>query len=88
MKKQLEAIAEEVAAEGGCTSEVEKVAQVLLAYSKRDSNALFKLVSLGLRMRLMLNPEDDLAVNIAALAITRRVLELREEKRGGKAVVA
>jgi hypothetical protein len=68
--------------------ELDEVAKQADKPSFNDPEKIFQVCVMGLRLRKLLNPEDnDLALGLAAYAITKRVLELRAAKRGERQVV-
>jgi hypothetical protein len=68
--------------------ELDEVAKSADMPSFNDPEKIFQVCVMGLRLRKLLNPEDnDLALGLAAYAITKRVLELRAAKRGERQVV-
>jgi hypothetical protein len=61
----------------------------LVPLPQRDEAHLFRVCVAGLELRRMLNPRDNnLALGVAALALTRAVLAKRAAKRDEKAVSA
>jgi hypothetical protein len=69
--------------------ELDEVAKQADMPSFNDPEKIFQVCVMGLRLRKLLNPEDnDLTLGLAAYAITKRVLERRAAQSDERVVTA